>query len=157
MAIAGVIVIREHVDRRGTIARFQCPSSKIQIGSGKPAENGLSIRIGPVDRFCGSLEKPTVIFGIGYRIPIFNVGLVPDLVVFNSAFEVIDHPGHVLCEGMDLVLSFGWPEDGIEASIGIVKAAWHRSDDPRQASGGRSVEWIAVEQLKLDVYAVFDK
>src|SRR6516162_8920621 len=98
-----------------------------------------------------------VIFRAGCRIPVVNVWLIPDLVVLSAPTEMVGHPSCVIGEGLNLLGRRGRPEDGIEAAIGVVKTARRRRYHLWSASRRRGVKRVSVEQLDLDVHAVFDQ
>src|SRR5215469_17560227 len=98
-----------------------------------------------------------VLFRAGCRIPVVNVWLIPDLVVLSAPTEMVGHPSCVIGEGLNLLGRRGRPEDGIEAAIGVVKTARRRRYHLWSACRRRGVKRVSVEQLDLDVHAVFDQ
>src|SRR4051794_13552169 len=113
MAIVGIIMVREYVDACCAIAGIERPFGEIFMRSGKSSKDGFGVWIGFVNHIRGSFEELSVVLRIRGRIPIIDIGLVPDLVVLNAPTKMIDHPRYIFREGCDLLVCLGRPEHGI--------------------------------------------
>src|SRR5690242_19894620 len=123
MAIIGVIVIGKYIDACCAITSVERLLRETLVRARQPAKNRFGARIGSVNCVCGSLEKLSIVFTIRVWVPVVDIRFIPNFVILNASAEMIDHPRYIFRKRSDLLVRFRRPEQRIETSIGIVKAA----------------------------------